>query len=153
MAELQAWSDQHFADLSRLVVLEAPGGSCDLEQTRLQQLNGDPVDEVTWERLQRLIRLWRKLGWTIPDVDAALAALADDPEAEPAITPAVLGRLAAALQVGADLDLPVPVLVSLWSKEMPTEGPDALYHRLFLNKAALPHDDVFVPAKDGSGRS
>ena len=62
VAELQAWSDQHFADLSRLVVLEAPGGSCDLEQTRLQQLNGDPVDEVTWERVQRFIRLWRKLG-------------------------------------------------------------------------------------------
>lgn len=47
--------------------------TCDLDKVRLIHLDGTSVTVDEYDRLQRFIRLWRKLDWAIDEVDKALA--------------------------------------------------------------------------------
>ena len=53
--------------------------SCNLEKVRLVKLNGEPVSLEDFDRVQRFIRLWRKLGWSIDDLDQSLSGLSGIP--------------------------------------------------------------------------
>lgn len=55
---------------------QSPKDTCDLSKVRLQHLNGTDVQPEEYDRMQRFIRLWRKLGWTIDELDKALEGLA-----------------------------------------------------------------------------
>lgn len=50
--------------------------SCDLNKARLIHLDGSPVTVAEYDRMQRIIRLWRRLGWSIDEVDKALLGYA-----------------------------------------------------------------------------
>jgi Tc toxin complex TcA C-terminal TcB-binding domain/Neuraminidase-like domain/Salmonella virulence plasmid 28.1kDa A protein len=52
-----------------------PADSCDLDTVRLVHLDGSPVKAGDYDRIQRLIRLWRSTGWSIPQTDQALTGL------------------------------------------------------------------------------
>ena len=89
--------------------------------------------------MHRFIRLRRKLGWTIREVDQALSALRADN-----ITARFLRRLSLVKQLRAALNLPLDSLLSFWS-DIDTDDDDPLYHRLFLNRAVLnPADGAFT---------
>ena len=146
MAELQSWSNANYQKLSKLVVLDAPNSICDLSATTLQHLDGTPLTDLELSKLHRFIRVWRKLDWSIADLDRALTALnATD------ITPAAINQLAQIKQLQSELNISkLQVLLSLWSP-INTRGADALYSKLFLNKAALRIDSIFEPSiTDGS---
>jgi hypothetical protein len=49
--------------------------TCDIEKVRLSRLDGEPMTEQHYDRMHRFIRLWRKLGWSIDDLDQALSSL------------------------------------------------------------------------------
>jgi hypothetical protein len=58
--------------------------TCDLTKVRLTHLDGSVLTVVEYDRMQRFIRLWHKLGWTIAEADLALigaAGLASHDEA------------------------------------------------------------------------
>ncbi|GGO53676.1 Tc toxin subunit A-related protein [Streptomyces lasiicapitis] len=61
-----------------------PADSCDLDPVRLIHLDGSAVTEAEYGRIQRFARLWRALGWTVPETDQALAGLgtSDNPAQE-----------------------------------------------------------------------
>jgi hypothetical protein len=46
--------------------------TCDLSKVRLVHLDGSALLPEEYDRIQRFIRLWHKLGWTIPETDLAL---------------------------------------------------------------------------------
>lgn len=46
--------------------------TCDLDKVRLIHLDGSVLTVDEYDRMQRFIRLWHKLGWTIPETDLAL---------------------------------------------------------------------------------
>ncbi|KAM7187809.1 hypothetical protein V8F33_011024 [Rhypophila sp. PSN 637] len=48
-----------------------------LEGFRLRGARGDPLDISSLQRLDQFNRLWRRLGWSIEDVDNALCILGD----------------------------------------------------------------------------
>ena len=50
--------------------------TCDLDKVRLVHLDGSSLTVEEYDRMQRFIRLWRKLGWTIDETDHALTGLA-----------------------------------------------------------------------------
>ena len=52
-----------------------PLDSCDLTKVRLVHLDGTPVTCTEYDRMQRFLRLWLKLGWTIDQLDKALVGL------------------------------------------------------------------------------
>jgi hypothetical protein len=58
--------------------------TCNVESVRLIHLDGTAVTASEYDRMQRLLRLWRKLGWSIDEVDQALTGLGgpDSPEAD-----------------------------------------------------------------------
>lgn len=107
---------------------------CDLAKTSLKNLTAD-----FWQKAHRVIRLWRKLGWSMSELDLAFTALQ-----EADITLGFLRKLAATQKLKADLRLPLNVLLSFWS-DVDTQGSNSLYEKLFLNKAVLnPPDAAFA---------
>ena len=46
--------------------------TCDLDKVRLTHLDGSVLTVDEYDRMQRFIRLWHKLGWTIDETDLAL---------------------------------------------------------------------------------
>ena len=46
--------------------------TCDLDKVRLTHLDGSALTPDEYDRLQRFIRLWHKLDWTMPETDLAL---------------------------------------------------------------------------------
>ena len=114
---------------------------------------------VEFVRLLRFIRLWRKLGWTIEQTDAAICALFPMPPfplgADAIDTVAkldagflallprlgIVARVMKALNLTPKRDL-LPLL-ACWS-EIGTHGDSALYRQMFLNPALLNQDAVFA---------
>ncbi len=114
-----------------------PGADpCDLGNIRLGGLNADVL-----QRLHRFVRLWRKLGWPISDLDKLLASLQANE-----IDDALLIKLAHVkkrLQAALNQRQLLPLL-SLWSS-IDTYGEASLYARLFLNRAVQnPPDAAFA---------
>ena len=49
--------------------------SCNLDTALLQHLDGSPLTVAEYDKIHRFIRLWRKLGWTIDEIDKAIIGL------------------------------------------------------------------------------
>ncbi|KAH0559053.1 hypothetical protein GP486_004352 [Trichoglossum hirsutum] len=64
------------------------GDDCDISKDRLRHLCGSSVTVEEYDRIHRFLRLWRKLGWTMVEVDAALRVLGI-PAPPPAVTPPI----------------------------------------------------------------
>jgi hypothetical protein len=152
LAEFTAWATTHLRDeawdrVKASLVLEAPmDDPCNLDRTRLRHWNADrpALEPAESLRLNRIIRLWRKLGWTLGDLDRTLVALGASE-----ITPEVIQQLALVQRAQIDLDLPVDQVAMLWAGP-DTTSDDSFFHRRFLSKAALRNDPAFAPDWKGS---
>ena len=98
--------------------------------------------------LPAFLRLWRKLGWRIPELDYALRAFEQTPgrisgdEPRP-ISPQFLLIAAQLKQLQAALNLSASQIVSLW-KDIDTDGRASLFVSLFQNKSVTnPPDPAF----------
>jgi hypothetical protein len=124
------------------IMLQAPGNAlCDLTQTILVDLAPTgPVlqDKPTLALMHRFIRLWKKLGWAIEDLDKTMTALqAKD------IDQQFLISLAGVRQLQTALNIPLLQILSFWNN-LDTDGRDSLYLSLFQNPAVLnPPDSAF----------
>ncbi len=65
--------------------------TCNLDKVRLTHLDGTALTADEYDRMQRFIRLWRKMGWTIDETDKALIGLAAYPVGTGGGTPATPG--------------------------------------------------------------
>ncbi|MEY8348019.1 neuraminidase-like domain-containing protein [Bacillus cereus] len=66
-----------FIDQHIYLGLSAQKDNCNLDNAVLQHLDGTPLTAEEYDRIHRFIRLWRKLGWTMDEVDQAIVALSD----------------------------------------------------------------------------
>ena len=137
----------HFVNPAQALTLDAPPDAdpCDLDQTTIKNL-----DLAALGKMHRFIRLWRKVGGAMADLDKALTALqAAD------LTADFLQKLARVKQLQGDLQLSPVQLYSLWA-DIDTQGDDALYKKVFLNRAVFNPNDPndsgrdFRPNPDGS---
>jgi peptidoglycan hydrolase-like protein with peptidoglycan-binding domain len=115
-----------------------PAAPCDLKKTQIKHLNEEFLSDEELTHFNRFIRLWKKLGCTIAELDKLLMAMGATN-----LTPQVIQDLASLWQVHQDLDISldrVAVLVG----NIPTMGKDSLFAKLFLNKAILQIDDKFA---------
>jgi hypothetical protein len=119
-------------DPNKTVVLDAPADKpCDLSVTHLQYADGSELDDKIWLKLVRFVKLWRKLDWSIAELDKTFSALkATD------ITSTFLKQLAQVKRLHDELDLPVVKLLSFWAN-IDTHGEHAFYNQLFLNKTVM----------------
>ena len=98
----------------RILVLADPDAGCDFDATTVRYAGGAAADAIAFLRLSLFVRLWRKLGWTLDETDAALRAfvpknvpfdeahVADAPLRAALVYLAHLSRLAATTDAGAD---------------------------------------------------
>ncbi len=174
---IKAWVKQqnNFDRIMGIITLTNPtagGDPCNFDalEFRYARPMADPGDtstrlgEAEFVRLLRFIRLWRKLGWTIEQTDAAVCALFPVPPfplgADAVDTVAkldagfltllprlgVVARVMKALNLTTKRDL-LPLL-ACWSP-LGTHGESSLYRQMFLNPALLAQDATF--GENGSG--
>ncbi|MBS1910849.1 MAG: hypothetical protein JST22_02570 [Bacteroidetes bacterium] len=114
---------------------------------------------VEYFRLMRFIRLWKKLGWTIEQTDAAICALFNANLASLQSTDidtkgkldtgflTLLPRLGVVIRILRTLNLTVDrdltSVLATWS-DIGTHGSNALYRRMFLNPTILNQDAVYA---------
>ncbi len=114
--------------------------SCDTSKFTLQNLTADALD-----RLHRFLRLWRKLGCTMWELDLLLPNASSNPNTiDKRITDAVLQDLSFMKRLGEQFDLDWRIMYSLYHNidhaiyfdRSTGEAPaiQTLYQRLFLNK-------------------
>lgn len=145
-AEFKTWVEDHLAGFRHIITLYEPESRCDLANTKLRTLESIYESSATsgltnadWSKIHRFLRLWRKLGWTIHEVDLMLAALG-----EADITATTIRKLAAVVQLKKDTKLALNQLAVFWGT-IDSYGDKALYRKLFLNKAVQQIDDAFQP--------
>lgn len=116
----------------------------------LSKLEIKGLDATVLGKIQRFVRLWRKLGWTMRDLDKAITALKP-----PDLNADFLVQLSHLQRLQADLKIPLVTLLSWWANidtasyiDHLAEGqPEvkSLYERLFRNKVVInPVDEAFT---------
>jgi hypothetical protein len=88
-------------NLVQWVLSENQGSGCNIDNVRLQHLNGTPLENDVWDRLHRFIRLWRKLGWSIGEMDRAVTSLSNPNLCDPVTSSPPANGTTSALSNGA----------------------------------------------------
>jgi hypothetical protein len=115
----------------KAVVLNADfNDPCDLDHTILMHLDGTLLTPNELFNLSRFVRLWRKLGWTIDELDLVVDHGAFEADAK-----ALILLLANVHQLKKRLGISIAEIVALWNP-IPTFGASPLYDKLFCNRAA-----------------
>jgi len=145
-----AWVNDHFEEFKQVVTLHEPDSACNLANTTLrsirsiyEHLSSPEVPDPFFSRMHRFIRLWRKTGWNIQELDTMLAALQ-----APDISPAVISQIATAKKIQDKTRLSVAEIAVLWGV-IDTHGPRSHYARLFLNKSVRRISTAFEPDERG----
>jgi hypothetical protein len=140
--DLVALLETRFLNPTQSITLMASESDpCNLALTQIVDASASTrvPQDATLDRLHRFIRLWKKLGWAISDLDKAMRAVgATD------IDMSLLVSLAQMKQLQAILNLQPNQLLTFWVN-IDTDGRDSLYSRLFQNKAVVnPVDPAFA---------
>jgi hypothetical protein len=140
-----------------VLVLKAPSANtCDFQHTVLQYASGSAASNLDFLKLNLFVRIWKKLGWSIDEIDRALQMFLT-PWLPAAIDPNLGADLSKAMQ-GALIYLSHlqalfgnlqsgPYgrigLLPIWSSAIATMGENPLYAQLFLTDAVLNNDRIF----------
>ncbi|MDO6433173.1 neuraminidase-like domain-containing protein [Flavitalea sp. BT771] len=150
-ADFSVWVQAHFDDFNAVLTLYQSDSACDLNTTYLKTIinvySANPasgVPNTTWSKMHRFIRLWRRLGWQIHEVDLMLDALGQSD-----ITDAGITHLSYVVLLNRELKLPLNKLATLWGS-IDTYGDSSLYKSLFLNRAVQRIDSAFHPDAFGN---
>ncbi len=150
-SQFAEWVLEHFSKFRQVITLHEHDSNCNLETTRLRiirRIYNDPpttpeIEDIPWSRIHRFIRLWRKLGWSIHELDIVLSALGEED-----ITSQTISKLESFALLSKATRLSLNQLAVLWGN-LDTNGDKSLYKKLFLNKAVQQIDNAFKA--DGLG--
>ncbi|MFI7575648.1 neuraminidase-like domain-containing protein [Micromonospora sp. NPDC049497] len=121
--------------------LVSPEGEshCDLAQMTLLDATRAHPESDFYDRARRFVRLWRRLDWSIIDLDKVLIAL-DAAQ----IDDAVIESISHIRRIRAAVRIDLPALLSLWGDldmKLDRPGRDVpivpLYDRVFLDRAVV----------------
>jgi len=148
--DAKAWLEKAWqnGDFKRALVLANSSDACDFGQTVLSHVDGTSADAAVFLRLHLFVRLWKKLGWSIEELDRALqVAIPRNYQ------PLTLANIGAAFKTALlylahfkSLDERVATgkdgrlkLLTLWANLF-TTGKNSLYSQLFLRDSSLKND-------------
>lgn len=121
-----------------IITLYNEKSECAIDETVLHTLENvyakkdrSGIDAPRWLKIYRFIRLWRKLGWTMPELDHVLRALQIRE-----INPEALRKLSYVKQLQQVLKTDVHTLAVLWG-DVDTNADNNQFKKLFLNKTVL----------------
>jgi hypothetical protein len=145
-AELLELLHTDFIDPSPHSLEILPKQECDPDKMTI-----DGLDQVALEKTHRLVRLSRKLGWRLRDLDKAITAFNPGLPGDVNLTEVFLVQLSHVARLHADLGVPVVDLLAWWApidrRTYDTAGIPvtlSLYEQLFENRALInPVDSAF----------
>ncbi len=154
--ELARLLNTFFINFDGTVTIQCnPPDSCDIATMTISGLTQDVLD-----RLHRFVRLWRRLGWNVYDLDDAIWTLQSaQPNGLGRLNDQLLRQLAVVTTVASRYDIEVrqavALLATIPTRDIPTlPGDDpqySLYHDLFENLTILnPTDSMFQLNPDGT---
>ncbi|KAF2469532.1 uncharacterized protein BDR25DRAFT_304310 [Lindgomyces ingoldianus] len=151
--------------------------ACDISTTRLLHLDGSQLSPDEYFNMVRFLRLWRKLGWTIPEVDSAIQGLGKTPsvaedssagecdasvdpyeddstdtdteESKSDINPPLVHQIVAVRNIIDMTGLSLEVVLTFWDV-IPTHGDTSLYNSTFLTHDIVRMDPVFQADEHGN---
>jgi peptidoglycan hydrolase-like protein with peptidoglycan-binding domain len=140
-----SWDQGNFNDV---LLLAEPSVGCDFDAAVLRYADGRPAEPLDYLKINLFVRLWRKLGWTIEEVDHALQVFL--PSDLRPLTDVNLGAalktaivyFAAIEELGDRLSSGNEwrrKLLTFWS-DLSTTGKKPLYEELFLTASVLKDD-------------
>jgi len=153
--ELLELLDTRFIDPNGNLRIESTDASCDREEMTIANL-----DEEALNRIHCFVRLQRKLGWTIRDLDRVIAVLRPiDRSGNPALSNQFLRQLSHLRRLQQELNAPLHVITSWWATTLDTHtyGTEGLsenlspYDRIFLNKSVLDPAGSIFQLREPSG--
>jgi hypothetical protein len=129
-----------FIDPENALDIHFENDPCDLEKATLISKNGAQTDWTTiFNRMRRFLRLHRKIGFTIFELDKAITTLSRQPT-----WTGLIQRLSNLERLRADLNVPRLELMSWWgnidtaedeSEEEESKKAPSLYEKVFLNRS------------------
>jgi peptidoglycan hydrolase-like protein with peptidoglycan-binding domain len=139
----------------KVLVLDDPDTGCNFSETTLQYADGSAATPLDFLKLNLLVRLWKKLGCSIDEIDRALqlffpsgtlpdwsdagfAAAFSNAWKTALVNLAHLGDLATRLAPA----MGSVALLPLWSA-LPVRGTNPLFAQLFLTPSVLNNDPAF----------
>lgn len=150
-SEFATWVEKNFDGFAAVITLFQPESLCDLGTTCLrtianiyEKITQSGINTTTWSKIHRFIRLWRKLGWTIHELDLVLAALGQND-----ITASTIAMISSIAALKEQLRIPLDQLATFWGN-IDTYGRNSLYAKLFLTKTIQRIDGIFVADKFGN---
>ena len=145
--DVKAWLDKAWQDgnFNRALVLSNVADPCDFAETSLAYVDGTAADAAVFLRLHLFVRLRKKLGWSIEELDRALQVAI--PKNDLPLTLANMGAafttallylshfkaLEERTHFGKDARLK---LLILWN-DIFTTGRNSMYSQLFLRNSSL----------------
>jgi hypothetical protein len=151
-----------YDQIMALITISNPKESsnlCAVDALELRYANPDTsanqLTAIDYVRLARFIRLWRKLGWSVPLIDSAVTSLSppDSPDGKSpldhldAAWKVLLPRLGIVRSLldvlHLDVERDLPGLLACWAP-IETHGDDSLYRRMFLSTTILQQDSAFA---------
>ena len=146
------WNNGGF---NQILLLADHDAGCNFDETTLQYANGTAVTPVTFLKLNFFVRLWKRLGWTLDEIDRALqvfltpnlpsgtdAHFGSDFSAAMQTALVYLAHLQALFQELQPGSAGRNGLLTFWSN-LSTTGNNSLYAQLFLTPGVLNTDPVF----------
>lgn len=141
---------------NKVLVLKAPSqNTCDFQNTKFQYAGGATATPADFLKLNLFVRLWKKLDWSVAELDRALqlfltpffptpadSSAGSDLSKAMATTLIYLSHLQTLfgkLQAGT---YDRAGILPIWGN-IPTTGNSPLYARMFLTAAVLNNDPVF----------
>jgi len=130
-----------------------------LRLLRITDRSNSPIGNITADicyELQSFIRLKNRLGWSISEVDIAIASLIENQQANGAysrqtvhgITARILMDLSYVVRLSQLVHEPVRKILPLWAN-INHHGKKSLYETLFLSTTVSIVASAFKPTKDG----
>ena len=147
-----AWNNGGF---NQILLLADPDAGCNFDETTLQYANGTATTPSIFLKLNFFVRLWKKLGWRLDEIDRALQVFLT-PYIPPDTDTQFGADFSAAMQTALvylahlqDLFQELQPgsagrngILTFWSN-LPTTGNNPLYAQLFLTLGVLNNDPVF----------
>ncbi|MDR6782684.1 DNA-binding transcriptional MerR regulator [Pedobacter africanus] len=133
-----------FESIPGCFALNSPDNDCNLDKVTLLRYDEDFLSEDDYNKFNRFIRLWRKMGFTIEETDQVIMSLGSGD-----ITPIMIHRLMAVKKIIDLTGIELSKLLCFWGN-IGTAGENALFNRLFIahNLAAI--DPVFTTKLSGT---
>jgi peptidoglycan hydrolase-like protein with peptidoglycan-binding domain len=155
--DVQQWIDERWnaGDFDRAVLLRTPASGCDPAQIQIALARVNPAGpadalDLTYLRLNLIVRLWRRLSWELPELDDALCLFLPPDTVDslakvgPALRVGIVGlahlsQLSDRLRIGKKARQKV---LSFWG-DVPNFGSTSLYRQLFLANVSAVDAKVF----------